>query len=233
MCSSPANGSSNKAHDEALPNETLTVTSNEIPPEELPMAGGSRHSSSPNKVHLHLFDNSGFERGRTRIVEVIWIIVSALLIESWLPGSTHRLVVLRLFGARISRGVTLKPGLRIKFPWRLEIGDDSWIGQDVWIDNLATVQIGSNVCLSQGAYVCTGSHDWRSTAFDLIVRPVKVSDCAWIAAKAVVAPGVTVGIGSVLAIGSVATSDLEPWSVYQGVPAKFVKRRLTNAHPST
>lgn len=219
-------------HDEEPHTIALGKTPNEAASEDLPMSELPRHSSLPGEVRLRLFDNARFERGRTKIVEVVWIIVSAFLIESWLPGSGHRRVVLRLFGARISRGVKLKPGLQIKFPWRLEIGEDSWIGQDVWIDNLATVKIGANTCLSQGAYVCTGSHDWQSSTFDLIVKPVTISDCAWIAAKAVIAPGVTVGSGSILAIGSVATSDMEPWSVYQGVPAKLIKQRRIKLSPT-
>jgi putative colanic acid biosynthesis acetyltransferase WcaF len=87
------------------------------------------------------------------------------------------------------------------------------------------VEIGTNCIISQGAYFCTGSHDWNKPTFDLIVKPIRIKDSAWVAARAVVAPGVTVGEGSVLALGSVATSDLLPWTIYQGCPAVFARTR--------
>jgi putative colanic acid biosynthesis acetyltransferase WcaF len=108
----------------------------------------------------------------------------------------------------------------------LVIGDHSWIGEDVWIDNLAEVEIGSNVCISQGAYLCTGSHDWSRPTFDLVVKPIRIGNGAWIAARAAIRPGVSVGEGAVLGLGGVATSDLAPWTVYQGVPAKPVRKRI-------
>jgi acetyltransferase-like isoleucine patch superfamily enzyme len=107
----------------------------------------------------------------------------------------------------------------------VEVGDDSWIGEDVWIDNLATVTIGANCCISQGAYICTGSHDWSSPAFGLVTKPVRIEDCAWVAARAVVGPGVVVGEGAVLSLGAMASTDLQPWSIYAGVPASLVGQR--------
>jgi putative colanic acid biosynthesis acetyltransferase WcaF len=125
--------------------------------------------------------------------------------------------------------VDIKPGVRIKFPWRLKIGDHSWIGEDVWIDNLAEVSIGSHCCISQGAYLCTGSHDWTKSSFDLIIRSIHLGDRSWIAARCVVGPGVRAGEGSVLALGSVATEDLAPWSIYTGSPATLTKTRRLKA----
>jgi putative colanic acid biosynthesis acetyltransferase WcaF len=119
----------------------------------------------------------------------------------------------------------MKPGVRVKFPWRLTLADDVWIGEDAWIDNLADVEIGANVCVSQGAYLCTGSHDWSVSTFDLITEPIRIEGGAWIAAKAVVGPGVTVGSGAVLTLGSMAFSDLEPWTIYAGTPARPIKAR--------
>jgi len=113
----------------------------------------------------------------------------------------------------------------VKFPWRLRIGDHSWIGEDVWIDNLAPVTIGSHCCISQGVYICTGNHDWNRESFDLITLPVTIHDQAWLAAKSVVSPGVVIGEGAILSLGSVATSDLKEWRVYQGVPAVSVRSR--------
>ena len=176
-------------------------------------------------VLLRGYDNSSFDRGRSRYVELLWLVLDALLVRSRLPGGAHRRLILRSFGATIGKRVLIKPGVRIKFPWRLAIGDDSWIGEEVWIDNLARVQIGANCCISQGVYICTGSHDWGTPTFDLIVKPVKIEDGAWVASRSVIGPGVLVGEGAVLSLGSVATSDLAPWGIYQGVPATLVKRR--------
>jgi putative colanic acid biosynthesis acetyltransferase WcaF len=176
-------------------------------------------------VQLRHFENKWFGRGRSKLVETIWLLVSALLVASWMPGSFHRCLILRAFGARIGNRVSIKPGVRIKFPWRLEVGEDSWIGEGVWIDNLALVKINSNCCLSQGAYICTGSHDWSLPTFDLIAEPVTIENFAWVAAKATVGPGVTVGEGAVLSLGSMATSDLVAWGIYRGVPAELDKKR--------
>jgi putative colanic acid biosynthesis acetyltransferase WcaF len=176
-------------------------------------------------VLLSQYDNARFDRGRSKLVEILWLVLDAVLVRSMVPGYVHRRQILRAFGARIGKRVLIKPGVRIKFPWRLEIGDDSWIGEDVWIDNLATVQIGRNCCISQGAYICTGSHDWAKSTFDLIVKPVKIGDGAWLASRSVVGPGVVVGEGAVLSLGSVTTSDLASWGIYGGVPATLVKHR--------
>ena len=179
-------------------------------------------------VFLGEYDKSSFDRGRSKLVESVWLLLDALLVRSSIPGSAHRRLILRAFGARIGSRVIIKPGVQIKFPWRLSIGDDTWIGEEVWIDNLATVQIGANCCISQGAYVCTGNHDWASRDFKLIVRPVRIEDSAWLASRSVIGPGVIVGEGAVLSLASVATSDLAAWSVYQGCPAILKKQRRGN-----
>jgi putative colanic acid biosynthesis acetyltransferase WcaF len=147
-------------------------------------------------------------------------------LRSWLvPFSQVKVVVLRAFGASIGGGVRIKPGVKVKFPWRLTVGDHCWLGEDLWIDNLAEVRIGAHCCLSQGVYLCTGSHDWSRDTFDLITGPIIVQDHAWIGAKAVVAPGLTVGEGAVLGLGSVATHSLDPWTIYLGSPAKPNRQR--------
>jgi len=174
---------------------------------------------------LRMYDNASFDRGRRKLVEFFWLVLDIIFVRSRVPGSLHRRLILRAFGARIGERVLIKPGARIKFPWRLEIGDDSWIGEEVWIDNLASVKIGANCCISQGVYICTGSHDWGKVTFDLLVNPVTIEDGAWIAAQSAIGPGVQVGEGAVLSLGSVATSDLVAWGIYQGSPASFVRQR--------
>lgn len=150
----------------------------------------------------------------------LWYFVNALVIKNHLnPISGIRVKALRLFGAKIGRGVVIKPGANVKYPWLLTVGDYSWIGEDVWIDNLAEVSIGSNCCLSQGAMLLCGNHNYRLPTFDLMVKPIIVEDGAWVGAKSVVCPGVTVGRDSILTVGSMATSNLEPGKIYQGIPA--------------
>lgn len=155
----------------------------------------------------------------------MWWLLQAMLVRSWIPGSAHRRFLLRLFGARIGAGTIFKPGLRVKFPWRLVIGDHTWVGEGVWIDNLGMVKIGSHCCISQGVYLCTGNHNWSSPQFDLTVAPIEIHDSAWVCAKAVIAPGVVIGEGAVLSLGSVAIADLDAWGIYWGSPARWMKLR--------
>ena len=96
----------------------------------------------------------------------------------------------------------------------------------MWIDNLAMVLVGENVCISQGAYLCTGSHDWASQKFDLITEPITIRDGAWICAKSMVGPGVTIGEGAVLSLGSTTSQDLEAWGVFAGSPSTYTKKRV-------
>lgn len=179
-------------------------------------------------VRLDTYDNSEFRRGRSAFIEFAWIIIQAVFVSSFIPGSWHRRILLRSFGAKIGQGVVCKPHLRVKFPWKLTVGDHSWLGEGTWIDNLETVKIGSHCCISQEAYLCAGSHDWSKSTFNLIAKPIIFEDNVWIGARATVAPGVTAGNGSVLSLGSVANGNLEPWSIYAGVPATFQKKRTIN-----
>lgn len=174
---------------------------------------------------LDRFTNSTFDRGRPVWVEVLWILTSILTVASRFPGSRLRIAILRAFGARIGTGVVIKAGVRVKFPWRLTIGDYSWIGEDSWIDNLAPVEIGAHVCISQGCYLCTGNHDWSRSTFDLIVSPITVHSGGWLGAMSSVAPGVTIGPGTVVAMGSVVITDLPANMVCRGNPAVAHRHR--------
>lgn len=179
-------------------------------------------------MRLDHYTASGFDRGAPYWKEALWLVANGLLLSSWLPGSGWRRGLLAAFGARLGRGVVVKPGVRVKFPWRLVVGDHTWIGEDVWIDNLAAVTLGSHVCLSQGAYLCTGSHDWSRESFDLITRPIRVGDHAWVGAKATIAPGTTIGEGAIVGIASVGKGQLAPWSIYFDSPvrsAPYARRR--------
>lgn len=121
--------------------------------------------------------------------------------------------------------MVIKPRVTIKYPWFLTIEDYSWIGENVWIDNLGQVNIGSNVCLSQGSMLLTGNHDYSKSTFDLIVKEITLEDGVWIGAKSIVAGGVNCRDHSVLTAGSVATKEMEGYSIYQGNPAVRVRGR--------
>ena len=180
-----------------------------------------------NKVDLSAFKNPEFDRGAGRWKEFCWMLVSALFFRHSLAlGNGLKIRLLRLFGAQMGRGVLIKPGVQIKFPWRLRVGDHSWIGENVWIDNLAPVSIGADVCVSQGAYVFTGNHNYKKRGFDLMVQPVVIEDGAWIGAQAVICPGVTIATHAVVAAGSVATENTQPYGIYQGNPAVWVRQRV-------
>jgi len=176
-------------------------------------------------MRLDLYTTEGFRRGQPAWLEAIWLFVQPLSLSSHLPGSRWRVSLLRLFGAEIGHGVTVKPGVTVKFPWRLKIGNYSWIGENTWLDNLAEIRIGDHCCLSQGVYLCTGSHDWSRSSFNLMVKPIILQDQVWLAARSVVGPGVIVGAGAVLSLGSIATRDLAAWHIHHGSPAVPVKPR--------
>lgn len=178
-------------------------------------------------VDLSRYDNSAFQRGAPRWKEALWIVVSAVFFQHGLAvWNAPKIGLLRWFGALVGQGVVIKPRVTIKFPWKLALGDHVWIGELVWIDNLAPVAIGSHVCLSQGAMLLTGNHNYTKPAFDLIVRPIRIEAGAWVGAKALACPGVVVGTCAVLAAGSVATHDLEAFGIYHGNPATLKSRRV-------
>ena len=183
-------------------------------------------SSLRGTTDLSRFDNSWYSPGRGRLTRVVWHFMNALFLQSPLnPSSGLKARLLRAFGARIGRGVVLKPSLNVKYPWNLTVGDYSWIGEHVWLDSLAPIIIGSNVCISQGVYFCTGNHDWTDPAFGLVVKPIMVEDGAWVGARATLLPGVTVRSHSIVAAGGVLSGNTEPYMIYAGNPAVAVKER--------
>lgn len=164
--------------------------------------------------------------GTAKWRQIGWYFLGAPLVQShWLPMSELKVRILRWFGATIGEGVRIKPGVRVKFPWRLTVGNHVWIGENTWIDNLAEVTVGDHVCISQDVYLCTGNHNWSALSFDLITAPIQIETGSWIAARAVIGPGVTVGEGAVLTLGGVTSRSLEPMTIYAGNPAQPVKQR--------
>ena len=179
-----------------------------------------------NPVRLGQYNNSWYYPGRSRWWQMAWFFFGLPLLRcALLPSSGFRVWLLRLFGARISSGVVIKPGIRVKYPWHLQIGQDCWLGEDCWIDNLTEVHIGDNVCISQGAYLCTGNHNWSDPAFGLLVEPIVLRNCSWVGARALIGPGVVMGQCAVAAAGSVINKSVPEFEVYAGNPAHFVRRR--------
>jgi putative colanic acid biosynthesis acetyltransferase WcaF len=181
-------------------------------------------------MDLQRFNNQNFDRGASWLKECLWVLVrSCFFLTPWPWPSAVRTFWLRRFGAQVGDSVVIRSRVNIWFPWRLELGDHVWLGEEVSILNLASVVIGSNVCISQRAFLCTGNHDYTSPEFDLIVKPIRVNQGAWLGAVSFVGPGVTVGSHAVLSAGSVATKELEPFGIYQGNPAVRVRvRKLRN-----
>lgn len=177
------------------------------------------------KTDLSKFSNHWYKPGNP-VKRILWYLVNAAFFNSAFPVIKFKIVLLRLFGAKIGKGVVLKPYVNIKYPWFLRIGNNVWIGEKVWIDNLGFVVIHDNACISQGAMLLCGNHHYKRVAFDLIVGNITIEEGAWIGAQSVVCPGVKVGSHAVLTVNSVATNHLLPWSVYQGNPAIKVKDRV-------
>lgn len=178
------------------------------------------------RTDLSVFNNDWYHPGRGAVVRGLWFLTNALFfLNPLMPLSGLKVALLRLFGARVGRGVVIKPSINIKYPWRLTIGDHVWIGENCWIDNLDQISIGSHACLSQGAMLLCGSHDYKRSTFNLITKPIVLEEGAWVGAKALVCPGVTLKSHAVLAAGSTATADLEAYGIYQGNPAEWKRER--------
>ena len=153
---------------------------------------------------------------------ILWQLFPKWFLGSSLPGSTWRIYLLRLFGARFGRLCRVKPGLNVSCPWNLVVGDDCWLGESVWLDSLASIRIGNSVCISQGSYLCTGNHDYKSSTFDLRLGPISIDSQVWVGAKSVVAPSTIICEGSVVCMGSVVSGVIHPFSIVRGNPAVFI-----------
>ncbi len=187
--------------------------------------------SNQKAVDLSGYNNDWYSKeiGAGKLKQMIWYFTNILFFTNSINVfSGLKVFLLRLFGARVGQGVLIKPAVNIKYPWKLEIGDHVWIGEKVWIDNLAPVRIGSSVCISQGAMLLTGNHNYKLPSFDLMIGAITLEDGAWVGAQAIVCPGVTLATHAVLSVGSVATSNLDAFGIYSGNPAIFQRERVIN-----
>jgi putative colanic acid biosynthesis acetyltransferase WcaF len=180
-------------------------------------------------VDLSQYNNSWYSTGASKFKVALWFFVKGIFfLNPIFPFVGIKVTLLRMFGAKVGNGVIIKPTVNIKYPWSVEIGNHVWIGEMVWIENHCKVAIGNNVCLSQGAIIMTGNHDYKKTTFDLIVKNVTLEDGVWIGANAIVCPGVNCGSHSILTVNSVANKNLEAWWIYQGNPAEKLRERVMN-----
>jgi len=175
---------------------------------------------------LSKYNNNWFQPGNS-LKRITWHYTNCLFFKSgYFPFYRLKVFLLRLFGSNIGKGVLIKPFVNIKYPWLLTIGNHVWIGENVWIDNVANVRIGNNVCLSQGAILLTGNHNYKKQRFDLLIGEIVLEDGVWIGAQSIVCPGVTCKDHSILSVGSVATKNLEPFFIYSGNPAVKLRERI-------
>jgi putative colanic acid biosynthesis acetyltransferase WcaF len=165
-------------------------------------------------------------RGRNSIIVQLWWLCDFLffrpspqILYSW------RSFLLRLFGAKVGKNVIIRPSVKITYPWKIEIGDFAWIGDDVVLYSLGTIKIGKNAVISQKSYLCAASHNYNSLSFDIFSKPIIIEDEVWIATDVFIAPGVTVGKGAVVGARSSVFKSIEGGFIYSGNPLKSVKKR--------
>lgn len=176
------------------------------------------------KVDLAGFDNSWYKPGpRWKIL--LWYVVNGVFIQSRHPFSGLRLFWLKWFGATIHGSVVIRPGVRVKYPWKLKIYGPVWIGEDVWIDNLDSVSIAAHCCISQGAMLLCGNHDYKSAKFELLTGPIVLEEGVWIGAKSVVCLNTICRSHSILSVGSIASGEMKAYTIYKGNPAIPLRNR--------
>lgn len=177
------------------------------------------------QTDLSKFEHS-YKPQKNFILRILWYFTNELFFKSsFFFSNKIKIILLKIYGARISKKVLIKPNVNIKYPWNLSIGYNTWIGEGVWIDNLEMVEIGKNVCISQGALLLTGNHNYKLSTFDYMGKQIKIEDGVWIGAKSVVCPGVICKSHSVLSVGSVANCNLSEYTIYLGNPAVEVRKR--------
>lgn len=178
------------------------------------------------KSNLAKFNNCEYSHGKPQIVRILWVVISLFFFETSIPyPAFFKVAILKFFGAKIGLGLVLKPNVKIKHPWFLEIGDNCWIGEKVWIDNLVLVRLASNVCLSQGVLLLTGNHNYKKSTFDLITGVIILEEGVWIGAQSLVGPGVVCASHAFLSAGSTTFENLDAYSIYQGNTAIFKRKR--------
>lgn len=168
-------------------------------------------------------------RGRSALIVQLWWLIEATLFRPS-PQAMYkwRAFILRLFGAKVGRNVIIRPSVKITYPWKVCIGDNSWIGDDVNLYSLGEITIGKNTIISQKSYLCTGGHDYTTCTFDIYAKPIIIGDSVWVATDVFISPGTTVCDRVVIGARSSVFKSLQPDSLYLGNPAVFVKKIENN-----
>lgn len=162
---------------------------------------------------LGQFTGAGYDKGRPPTTQLAWLLVSGTVFTRWWCPPSVRARILRAFGASVGTGTNIRHHVKIHWPWKLIVGDDTWIGEGAYLLNLEPITLGSDVCISQQAMLCTGSHDARSPSFEFDNAPIVVEDGAWVATRATVLRGVRVGAGAVVGATALVTRDVPPHAV--------------------
>jgi putative colanic acid biosynthesis acetyltransferase WcaF len=159
---------------------------------------------------LSRFRGAGYDRGRPVAWQALWFATQHLLFASWWFPMRLRPALLRAFGAQVGAGVRIRPDVRVHWPWKLIVGDHTWIGEGAWLLNLEPITIGAHVCVSQESFVCTGSHQHHSESFEFDNAPIVIDDGCWLAAQSLVLRGVTIGAGALVGARAIAAHDVPP-----------------------
>ena len=180
-----------------------------------------------SKVRLDLFDKKkNLDRGKPFIVEAIWHIMKMIFFLSYFPWPQKlKASILTLFGAKVGKGVNFQPNINIHFPWRLEIGDYSWVGINSILLNFEKLKIGSNVAIAHNVFLCCGNHDFRDITYSYKNQPIIINDGVVIGSNVFVAPNVEIGIDSVITAGSVVLKSIPSNMICSGNPCVPIKKR--------
>ncbi|PFD99362.1 putative colanic acid biosynthesis acetyltransferase [Priestia megaterium] len=180
-----------------------------------------------NIIRIKEYHQTSDIRGRNSLTILIWWIIQGTIFRFSLHNMYRwRNFLIRLFGAKVGQGVKIRSSAKFTYPWKVSIGDYSWIGDNVQFYSLDEIHIGSNCVVSQESYLCTGSHNIRDPHFGLITKPIAIKDGAWIASDVFVYPGVTINEMAVVAARSTVIKDIPANEVHAGSPAKYVKKRF-------
>lgn len=179
---------------------------------------------------LNFFELPRGFRGKSAGFVQLWWVCQALFFRiSPQFAYRYRAALLRLFGAKVGVDTVIRPSVKITYPWKVSIGDNAWVGDDVVLYSLGEIRIGKNAVVSQKSYLCAGDHDYQVESFPIRARPIEVQDEAWVASDVFIAPGVTIGKGAVIGARSSVFSDMPEGMVCMGSPCKPVKPRVMKA----
>ena len=164
---------------------------------------------------LSRFEYGSYSIGKSKLVLALWTIFGQPILNVRFFPSLVRVSLLRLYGAEVAQSVVFKPKVTVLFPWRLSIGSNSWIGENVLIINHENIEIGHNVCISQRTILCSGGHDYKSASLAYKHAPIKIGDGVWICLDSKVLGGSNICQGSVVAAGEIVRGDIPEYTMFR------------------